>query len=101
MTLKLKVTAVETMIEEIVEGQPDPVQRDLSAEGRIRIHVQYYDSSAPANILYEKDFIFGAKPFAAAEALEDMRVQGRLVRDTRLLAGSLATYIGTEFDLDA
>lgn len=99
MALKLKVISVEYMVEETIDGQS--VQRDLSAEGRIQIHAQYYNSSAPANILYEKDFVFGAKPFTAADALEDMRAQGRLVRDTRLLAGSLATYIGTEFDLDA
>ena len=98
MTLKLKITAVDYIIDEPVEGG-GTIERDLSAEGRVRAHVQYYDDGAPGNILFEDDFIFGAKAFTAAEALDELRAVGRKVRDTRVIANQLSGFIGTEYDL--
>ena len=99
MTLKLKPTSVAYMVEETVDGET--VERDLSAEGRVQVVVQYYDDATPATILYQHTFIFGAQPFTSVEALEEMRAVGRRVRDTRVKASELSAYIGTAFNLDA
>jgi len=105
MTIKLKLTAVDYIVDEDVVNALGEVigtvERDLSAEGRVMVHVQYYNDTAPAVILFENDFTFGAKAFTEAEALDELRAVGRRVRDTRIQAATLSSYIGTEFDLDA
>lgn len=97
MAWQLKVTAVSGTETQMVGEPPVATEFDLTASGRWRVHVIYFDSAAPATILYEHDFIFQADKVNATQALTEARSVGAKVRDARVLVTTLQAQIGTVF----
>lgn len=98
MAWQLKVTAVAATQTQTINGTP--VEVDLTVSGRWLAHVIYFDGAIPGTILYEQDFVFGAVPITAAQALETARTAGRLVRDARLRITELQAQVGTVFQVN-
>ena len=97
MAWQLKVTEVSGTETQMVGEPPVATEFDLTASGRWRVHVIYFDSAAPSTILYEHDFIFQADKVNAAQALAEAKLVGAKVRDTRALVTSLSAQIGNVF----
>jgi hypothetical protein len=97
MAWQLKVTAVSGTETQMVGEPPVATEFDLTATGRWRVHVKYFDSAAPATTLYEHDFIFQADKVNAAQALAEAKLVGAKVRDARALVTSLSAQIGAVF----
>jgi hypothetical protein len=97
MAWQLKVTEVSGSQTQMLGEPPLETVVDLTAAGRWRAHVVYFDSAAPSVILYEQDFIFGGGPITAAQALEEARVVGRRVRDAKATVVQMAANIGSVF----
>jgi hypothetical protein len=99
MAWQLKVTAVSGTETQMVGDPPVATEFDLTATGRWRVHLVYFDSAAPSTILYEHDFIFQADKVNAAQALVEARTVGAKVRDARALVTTLQAQIGTVFQV--
>jgi hypothetical protein len=97
MAWQLKITAVSGTETQMVGDPPVATEFDLTATGRWRVHVVYFDGAAPATILYEHDFIFQADKTNAAQALNEAKIVGVKVRDTRALVTTLQAQIGNTF----
>jgi|WetSurMetagenome_2_1015567.scaffolds.fasta_scaffold795720_2 hypothetical protein len=100
MAWQLKVTEVSGTGTRL-EGDPlTPTAFDLTADGRWRVHVVYFDSASPSVVLHECDFILGADALTTAQALELARVTGRRVRDARALVTQMQAQVGSVFQVN-
>lgn len=99
MAWQLRVTEVKGTEIQMVGDPPQPVEVDITPSGRWAVHVEYFDSAAPAVVLHEHDFVFYSNEVNTAQALEQAQALGRKVRDTRALIASLQTAIGTAFNI--
>jgi len=97
MAWQLKVTAVSSTETQMVGDPPVATEFDLTATGRWRVHVIYFDSAAPAVTLYEHDFVFQADKVNATQALVEAKAVGAKVRDARTLVTQLQAQIGNTF----
>lgn len=101
MAWRLKVVDVTFTETHYGDGDPpEEIQYDLSADGRWRVVVSYYDSAQPDVTLYEKVFVFHAADTSAAEALAAAKAEGRKVRGTRAVVAELEQSIGSTYPID-
>lgn len=100
MAWQLKVTEVSGTQTQMLGEPPVATAVDLTADGRWRAHVVYFDSSAPSTILYEHDFIFGAEPVTPDQALQQARAVGIRVRNARATVVSMSANVGSVFGVN-
>lgn len=99
MAWQFRVTEVSGT-EVRMEGEPpEPVDFDLTAIGRWRFVVEYFDSANPTVVLYSHTFVEPSAGFTTAHALAKIRAEGVQVRDTRALIAQLQTNVGQVFPL--
>jgi len=97
MAWKLRVTEVKGTETQMLGDPPAPVEVDITPSGRWCVHVEYFDSAAPSVVLYEHDFIFQGDKVNATQALNEAKIMGAKVRDTRALVTTLQAQIGNVF----
>lgn len=77
----------------------NPVEVDLSLRGKLTATVEYFDDSAPSQVLHTQRFELSASE-TEEEILERFRQAGRRIRDARVRTNELAQYAGIAFPLD-
>lgn len=97
MTWKLKVVDVSGTVAETVGDPPEVVTTDLTATGRWRVKVQYYDDADPNTILHEHDFIWHADRTNATQALAEAQEFGDMIRTARTQVANMQGNVGKSF----